>query len=299
MIQKLTGQSLVQRETSPPVHVRGSADRELFLSTLVKNPRWPSPPALALKIVELVSDPNATVQQIAELLTTDPVLCGKLLKTANSVLFSPSQPITSINQTIGVLGFNRLRSLVLSLSLPVMQAKLSIDPGLRRMWKNSVVGAVIARELAMHCKLPQPEDELITGLLRDLGMFLLQQSSPQVYEPVWNGAIHRTGEAQTVFEIETFGVSHAEASAALLKHWRLPPSFQGPGRANERRRRCQAVCSTPQRLNAYHGQAAAMRNISRRVFSNDDRSPMSCRKNVPICGINSMARSIERLAPFE
>jgi len=228
MIQELAGQSLVQRETSPPVPVRGSADRELFLSTLVKNPRLPSPPALALQIVELVSDPNATVQQIAELLTTDPVLCGKLLKTANSVLFSPSQPITSINQTIGVLGFNRLRSLVLSLSLPVMQAKLSIDPGLRRMWKNSVVGAVIARELAMHCKLPQPEDELITGLLRDLGMFLLQQSSPQVYGPVWNGAIHRTGEAQTVFEIETFGISHAEASAALLKHWRLPREIWEP-----------------------------------------------------------------------
>ncbi|MCX7702332.1 MAG: HDOD domain-containing protein [Gemmataceae bacterium] len=199
-----------------------------ILAKVLANPNVPSPPALALQIVQKASDPNCNLREISDLLACDPGLCGRLLKLVNSAIYAPPRPVTTISQAIPLLGVKRLRSLVLGMSIPAMQVPAGSERGLQTFWRTSVAGAIIARELARKQMSPSPEDDLVTALLRDLGIVLLHQTFPNKYEPVWSGKrVLRAGE-RYLWEERNIGINHAEVSAELAKSWRLPDSVVEP-----------------------------------------------------------------------
>lgn len=202
--------------------------RNEILAKVLANPNVPSPPALALQIVQKASDPNCNLREISDLLACDPGLCGRLLKLVNSAIYAPPRPVTTISQAIPLLGVKRLRSLVLGMSIPAMQVPAGSERGLQTFWRTSVAGAIIARELARRQMSPSPEDDLVTALLRDLGIVLLHQTFPNKYEPVWSGKrVLRAGE-RYLWEERNIGINHAEVSAELAKSWRLPDSVVEP-----------------------------------------------------------------------
>jgi HD-like signal output (HDOD) protein/predicted Ser/Thr protein kinase len=183
---------------------------------------------LALQIVQKASDPNCNLREISDLLACDPGLCGRLLKLVNSAIYAPPRPVTTISQAIPLLGVKRLRSLVLGMSIPVLQVPAGTERGLKTFWRTSVAGAIIARELARRQMSPSPEDDLVTALLRDLGIVLLHQTFPDKYQPVWSGQkVLRAGE-RYLWEERNLGINHAEISAELARSWRLPESVVEP-----------------------------------------------------------------------
>lgn len=199
---------------------------ETLLERIVRNPRIPSPPTLALQVLQKTGQEDCTAQEISELLAHDPGLCAKILKTLNSAVLGHSRPVTSVQKAVAILGNRPLRSLVLGLTLPVMQTGVEADAGLRRFWKKSIAGAVLARELALRCRLATPDDEMAACLLRDLGMILLRQTFQDAYAPVWFGAAEVADQCR--WERRHLGIDHAEIGAALLERWRLPLEIVEP-----------------------------------------------------------------------
>jgi HD-like signal output (HDOD) protein len=224
---------LLTRQIGPAADVsavvdRPNDDKEALLDRILKNPRIPSPPTLALQIFQKTGQEDCNVKEISELLAHDPGLCAKILKTLNSAIYGRSRNVTSVRQAVTTLGSRPLRSLVLGLALPVMQSGVTPDAGLRRYWKRSVAGAVMARELATRCKLPAPDDEMAASLLRDLGMILLHLAFQERYRPIWSGEAGILAEEQCAWEELHLGVHHAEVSAALLERWQLPIEITEP-----------------------------------------------------------------------
>ena len=127
-----------------------------------------------------------------------------------------------------MLGSRPLRSLVLGLALPVMQTGVEADAGLRRFWKRSVAGAIMARDLATRCRWPAPDDDMAAGLLRDLGMILMRQFFREQYSPVWTDQDGIAADAQCAWEESRWGVHHSEVGAALLERWQLPIELVEP-----------------------------------------------------------------------
>jgi len=204
------------------------ADNEAILERILRNPRIPSPPTLALQIFQKTRQDDCDVQEIGDLLAHDPGMCAKIFRTLNSAFYGRSRPVTSVRQAVTTLGNRPLRFLVLGLALPVMQSGVAIDAGLRRFWKKSVAGAVMARELATRCQLPAPDDEMAASLLRDLGMILLRQTFQEAYRFIWTGEGDILAEEQCEWEERHLGVHHAEVSAALLERWQLPIEIVEP-----------------------------------------------------------------------
>jgi HD-like signal output (HDOD) protein len=217
--------------TVAAIHPRNEQDEKgALLERILANPKLPSPPTLALQIVQKTRQPDCKVGEIAELLALDPVVCGKVLKTLNSALYSLSQPVTSLNRAVTILGLRPLRSLVLGLTLPAMQSGLDMDEGLRRYWKDSVAGAILTRELARKLRYPAPEDDLVASLLSDLGILLLRHTFRDTYQP-WLGVAGLDGD-QSEWEERNLGVHHGEVSAALLGNWGLPREIVEPIRVH-------------------------------------------------------------------
>ena len=80
-------------------------------------PNLPSPPTIALKIIELANDPDADFKHIVQLLNCDPALASKILRTANSPLYPYGKKVENLYQATMVIGLNATMSLALSFSL--------------------------------------------------------------------------------------------------------------------------------------------------------------------------------------
>ncbi len=206
--------------------------RETALARVLQAGPLPTPPAVAMQIVRATSNPDCEVKEIVNLLAHDPAICGQLLKVINSCVYALSSPITSVERAVLLLGMNTVRSLVLALSLPAMQSGMVPAKDLRDYWVNSVSGAIMAKELAAKMRRPLPEDDLVCGLLRDMGGLLLRQTFPTEYADFAAGNRGRLATDVCAAERAVFGVDHADVSAALLGEWKLPSLLVDPIRGH-------------------------------------------------------------------
>lgn len=76
--------------------------------------RLPSPPAIALKILEAVRGEDNSFDDIAQVIMSDPSLTIRVLKIANSSLYGLSQPVTSLSQATGLIGTDAIKNIALS-----------------------------------------------------------------------------------------------------------------------------------------------------------------------------------------
>ncbi len=198
---------------------RPDADR---LARIGESSGLPTPPPVALDVIQKASQPDCELEEIARIIALDPGLCGGVLRAVNSAMFGLQRPIGSIERAVHFLGLKSVRSLVLSLSLPTMQLQTSTDPRLRDWWTASVAGAIVARELAVKLGRPDPEDDMVSALLSDLGIFILQQVFPTEYAPLLLHTPDVLAYRQCELEEERLGLNHADVSAFILRRWRLP-----------------------------------------------------------------------------
>ena len=71
-------------------------------------------PAVALKALNLMAGTDTSLLELCDLIRSDPAFTTAILKIANSPLVAFSKDITSILQASMLLGFQRLRSVVIT-----------------------------------------------------------------------------------------------------------------------------------------------------------------------------------------
>lgn len=196
--------------------------REALLAQITANPHLPSPPGITFQLLEKINSPRCTIAEISQLISQDPSLCGKILKIVNSSFFGLSRAITSIQVAVSLLGLRRVRSLALSLALPGMQGAAGKKQQSQRFWKLAVTSAIVARDLAQRLRHPDPDTEMVSALLCDLGILILQEVYPEEYAQVLNEPVDAWIKGQCDLEEKLLGITHPEVSSYLLGKWRLP-----------------------------------------------------------------------------
>jgi len=182
----------------------------------------PQFPAIATKVLRVLSHEDGNVREISDLIRADAALAAGLLQIANSALYRFPAPITSIQQGLMMLGFEEVRRFVLTFSTrAVFQASLRLDL-LRGMWRHSLACAWISEELSAVCSTVQGRGDLAytAGLLHDIGRLGLFVLHPRDYAALLSEA--DAGRSIPERERQRFGVDHCEAGAWLAKHWALP-----------------------------------------------------------------------------
>ena len=139
----------------------------------------PTLPLVAIQIGEVVHSKNVSVNQVAELLRSDPATSAKLLRLVNSPYFGIPGGVNDVARAIPFVGFNTLYQLVLSISvLETLGAKGGpFDP--RALWLHSLTVATAARELAAEVRFSDGGACFTAGLLHDMGKIALAKVDPQ------------------------------------------------------------------------------------------------------------------------
>ncbi|GEM_PF-1399414 len=184
----------------------------------------PTLPIVALKIGEVIHSKNVSVNQIAELLKSDPSISAKLLRLVNSPYFGIPGGVSDVGRAIPFVGFNTLYQLVLGIS--VLEA-LNVPGGARSLWMHALTVATAARELATELRCPDDGACFTAGLLHDMGKIALAKISPDRFAEAC-AMVSEQGIAQEEAERLSGLAPHDRVGAHLAKQWRFPANLATP-----------------------------------------------------------------------
>lgn len=183
----------------------------------------PSPPGIALRIIELAQDPEADLTAAADIIAIDMALSARMLRIANSPLYASRRRIDNLGQALTMLGLNATISLALGFTVTqeLVAAGDSVGQDVReRVWRRSILSALAASQLGQARGLRRLEELMLAGLLQDLGILILAQAQQDTYLPLLRGS---TGNAALLAsEREHLHCTHAEVGAWMAEEWHLP-----------------------------------------------------------------------------
>ncbi len=87
------------------------------LEKVLKCPTLPSLPAVALKVIDLTSNPAVKMEELARTIQNDQGLAAKILRTVNSSFYGLRKPCSTIHAAIVMLGLGPVKTLALGFSL--------------------------------------------------------------------------------------------------------------------------------------------------------------------------------------
>lgn len=221
---------LVSVEFKPDFH-QGRATMKLFAMDKMEAPtfqeQWtlnkiPPFPAIALRALNIMTGRDTSLQDLGDLIRSDPAFSSAVLRMANSPLVGFPRQITSVLQASMLLGFRRLKSVVITMGL-----KSYLDdvhtPLLQSCWRHCLACAVVAEEAATSAALDK-NFAYTAGILHDIGRVAMAASMPRSYARVLGTEI--LGEENLLqVEREICGIDHCEAGLRLVEAWELPPAF--------------------------------------------------------------------------
>jgi HD-like signal output (HDOD) protein len=192
----------------------------------------PFPSVAAIKALQIASNGEKGLRELHKLISTDPVFSAELLRAANSPQYAISAPIKSTLQATMVLGYVRLKRLVLTVGLRVSVAKMLEIPVLRACWRHSLACAIVAEELATANFAAKSEKgqcldkdfAFTAGIMHDIGRLALAVMKPQLYADFLNSIANKPCNILTK-ERELIGADHCQIGRHLVTAWKLPAEF--------------------------------------------------------------------------
>ncbi len=186
-----------------------------------KDFKLPSPPAIAIQILDAVKDDHATSASLSEIISTDPALAARILKFANSSFYASRGKIDTIDRAVPVMGTETLKNIALSFA--IAKTKLHHEANgfdFNLFWKRSITSAVSSNVLADSMG-GKKDNTFVTALLKDIGMLFMYANQPQDYIEVLKTKLS-SGSTLVGAERTIFGFDHQEVGTAILEHWSYP-----------------------------------------------------------------------------
>ncbi len=178
---------------------------------------------LIKRILEKMNDPELSATELSGYIKNDQALVAKILKLSNSAFYGFSRRINTIRDAISLLGYNTIKSIVLSLSFRQMLEIFDVKKEfLDNFSKHSMMTAFLAEEMtASQLKNYDPDIAYLAGLLHDIGKLVLMQFEGKEYELLLQLSKKNT-ESLYAIERKNRDNTHEDVGGFLLDKWGLP-----------------------------------------------------------------------------
>jgi len=186
--------------------------------------RLPPFPQVALRVLQLAHKEDVPLPQLSELIASDPAFASEVLTVANSILYAPRYPSSSILQAITVLGASALQGMCLTVGVRAYLGKSMSLSAMRKLWHHNLATAIIAEKLAAG-GLIDKDVAYTSGILHDMGRMALAVVQPKGYAALLE---KHSGSPNSILEEERnlFGWDHCETGMRLVTDWKLPADFE-------------------------------------------------------------------------
>ena len=178
----------------------------------------PTDRRVALRLLWLLDDPYAPLDEITRVLSADPALTVRVLALANASFFRAAGGTTALTQAVALLGEKTVHSVA---STAVLDLFSSRNEPPDHLWLHAITAGVAAARVAAHVDV-DPADALTVALLHDFGESLLYQRDPARFDEMVRTASGEPVGARLAIETEVFGIDHATLGARVLSSSGLP-----------------------------------------------------------------------------
>jgi HD-like signal output (HDOD) protein len=191
-------------------------------------------PDAAIRLNAVLTDPDTSANDIADIVSLDPALAARVLRAVNSAYFGLRGRVDSITKAITMIGTSELQSLVLATSAALAFRNIAsklVD--MESFRQHSVRAALAARGFAESGSLRRHRERVfLSALMHDVGQLVLYHQLPEISTRILQAV--KAGRPQDEAEYEALGFTHAEVGALLLERWNLPSSLTMPVRFHHR-----------------------------------------------------------------
>ena len=188
--------------------------------------KLPEIPSIVFELNEVIADPVASADDIAQVVNKSPSLAVLLLKIVNSPFYGFPAQIDTITRAVAIIGTKEISSLALGICTITMFKNIPrhiID--MPSFLKHSLACGIVARIVAAHKNILQTEQLFVAGLLHDLGRLVVYQYYPDQATHLLNRSL--AGD-QPLYEVEReyLGCHHTDIGQHLLQQWKLPITLE-------------------------------------------------------------------------
>ncbi len=173
-----------------------------------------------MRITTLLRDYNASMREVTQAISYEPVLVVRILRLANSPVYALERNVTSIQSAISAVGTKAVHDIVMiGLASTTFSKEIKNSPIAKKIWEHSLAVAMTARELSKMLGMRGTEEAFTCGLLHDIGKLILLSNDVEGYTSL----LDNDGESEMLQgEQELYGYTHAEVGSLIAKRWNLP-----------------------------------------------------------------------------
>ncbi len=183
----------------------------------------PTLPTILAQMNRMMLDPKTTAKDMAQLIASDPTVTARILKVVNSAFYGFPSRISTVSHAIVILGFNTVKSIVLSATVfDAFGDKGKGDEGFRRedFWRHSLACGAASKVIARHAGEATLEEFFIAGLLHDVGKVAMDHCLHEDFVAI-RADVKARGVLIREAEEARLGVNHAEVGGWLFEQWKL------------------------------------------------------------------------------
>lgn len=179
-------------------------------------------PVVFHHLVRVLQNSASSIEEISEVITTDPTLTAKLLRLVNSPFYGLAYKIDTIPRAVVMVGTRQIIMLAMGTVLLTVFKGLPVSLiNMQSFWTHSISTGVAARLIAKKVGTQHSESFFVAGLLHDIARLLIYTQLPKHALYILSEAKRRQ---EPVFDIERecLGFTHEELGRELLTAWHCP-----------------------------------------------------------------------------
>lgn len=183
----------------------------------------PAFPATGNKVAQLLSKPDYSVQQVANVVKYDPSITANILKMANSSYFGSQSKISTINDAVMYLGQKNLLRAIQTAGISKYYKKGSSGyyDKATDLWEHSVAVALMSQILSKKITGEENTTLYTAALLHDVGKIIMGEF---VRDEMKKIVTLVSGHNMSFLEAEetVLGINHADLGGKIAEHWNFP-----------------------------------------------------------------------------
>jgi putative nucleotidyltransferase with HDIG domain len=180
----------------------------------------PSMPVLLMEALQQING-QQHLTTLVDKIGQDPAMTVRILRVANSPFYGMSREIGSLREAVLLLGFNRIRDMLVSVCFAKMLPARHKDFNYRQFWHHSMAVAECTRQLAGYTG-SSADLAFTAGLLHDIGRLVIVVLFPDEFSRI----INESDSPLIETERRILGFDHVEMGGKAAQYWNLPVVIQ-------------------------------------------------------------------------
>ncbi|HET6461664.1 MAG TPA: HDOD domain-containing protein [Syntrophales bacterium] len=186
----------------------------------------PAFPAVAMKVMTLVDDPNYSIMDVADVVRYDQAIAANILRICNSAYFGLRHKVVTINDAVMRLGQQNIIRAVQAAGVSQFYNKAKgygLDAN--KLWEHSVGVAMMTQILSKRIFNCEDAKLYTIALLHDIGKVIMGEFVDESLQQI-HSLVSKEGISFLDAEKKVIGINHAELGGRIASQWNFPQDMK-------------------------------------------------------------------------